>query len=241
MRNGKSNLPQESSVVHRRFAEILLAAVLSVAAYVSPVQAEILFDQSPEGTGATFDGVWSSDSLGTENAEIVRGLQGAILHGVDYVSYVSAPDVSICCNVLVTIWEDANGLPGSVLFNYDVPVTSRSPATAINRSDLVRYYIEFPSTAITSDAFWLAISRGMYSLYPYVGVVGPIVGGDGMTALLSRSGGYSFLYPTGDLAFRLHGEPAPIVEPPSLAMIFGIGLLWLASTRLMRRGKGTLS
>jgi hypothetical protein len=210
----------------------LLAVVMVVTYLQSPVSiaSTVVWDWSPATTGAAVTNpAWENTRPGRHYAEFVQfddtaDIDGMDIYGIDSDAFgdlfgkVGSP-------VVITIWSDSSGQPGSVLNQIFTTISAidHVGASVGNR----RLHTDLPSFhMLAKTKYWIGMA-GDGIVFTQTGLHG-VPGGDSTMAnfLVFDSFGFFPDSGQGDMAFRLYGNKA--VPPSNTVPIPTIGVGGLA-------------
>ncbi len=206
------------------FLAFILAVLVTGAAEAST----IVWDWSPQTTGGsvTSDN-WSNDNPGQHFAEAVQFGYNVAVNGIDI--YNSSSFGSVGQAVVVTIWQDASGQPGSVLGRFSTTIAAIDSDGAVSGN--TRKHADFSDfTMLAGTIYWIGMA-GDYTTLTQTGLLN-VSGGDSMMAQFNWNDTFSHFTDTsvGDMAFRLYGDRSSVPEPSTM-LLFGLSLMGLAGFR----------
>jgi len=166
----------------------------------------VVWDLSPATTGGTVSSnSWSNERPGQHFAEWVNIPTATAISGIDI--YLATGSGGVGSPVVITIWNDAGGLPGTVAAQY---------FTTVNADDLEgasagnhRLHADFPPFLLqASVVYWIGMAGDNVNLVQ-TGLLGVGPPGDSRMAQFSSDDTFSYFTQTsvGDMAFRLFGQP----------------------------------
>lgn len=129
--------------------------------------------------------------------------------------------------VLITIWQDADGIPDSVIQQYHSTISEidLEGATDFNKRNYASFddFIMFANTP-----YWIGMGGADGHRMVQSGVLGAPGGDNRMAVWSSDNTFYRVMNETmGDMAFRLYGEAGAPVPEPATMILFGTGLACL--------------
>jgi MYXO-CTERM domain-containing protein len=206
-----------------------LGALLLIAASAEPVRAGIIWDYSPDTTGASVAGTtWANKASGQNFAERISFVNPVLVTGMDIYTRANIPSVGQ--SATIRIRADAAGIPGVLLEDFveQISIVDTVGATSTNR---VRAHVDFTTPVLLAGLtdFWIGMS-GTNSELGQSGLVGVQAPDDSRMYFFSGTNPASFTNTlVGDMAFRLFGEEQSTAtpEPASLA-IWGLGAVGIA-------------
>ena len=220
----------------RTLIRFVSPVVFAVLATCNVGQAAILVDQSPGTWGLTTGSDLTNSQNGFSYADKFSLSSGTQLTGVDIFSSDSYGIAGSA--VLIRIWNDIAGQPGSIIQQFNAVISVVDSESAGSETGVVRKHAAF-AYAASAGTYWIGmtglgnIEIGQRS-FPLSANITP--DGDGQMAAFDGTLGPQGFFP-GDMAFRLHGDLVTAVatpEPASLAM-WGLGSLGCALAAYRRR------
>jgi len=207
-----------------------LATTMIVALSIGvSANAAIIWDYSPDTTGATYGGDWVNQSHWQNFAEKVNFSSNTTVGGMDIYSgslYGNVGDIA-----RVRFWSDNGGVPGTLLSEFDEAISVIDTDGTATVTDWRRKHVDFSTgnllNLLANTTYWIGMSGVGYEL-----AQGSLnTPDDGQMAQFDGAS-YAYPAPVGDMAFRLHGEGggAPVPEPGTW-LLLGSGLAGLAVFR----------
>jgi len=197
--------------------------------------ATVLWDYSPETTGATGTINWNNESLRQNFAESILFDTDVILTGMDIYSAEYYGKVGN--SVTIRLWDDVGGQPGSLMMDFTETI-SIVDGDGSGRPDVSRKHVDF-TTAVGLSAnttYWIGMSSTSIHEFLQMGLqLGP---DDSRMFVFSGTNPLGFTGTNaGDMAFRLHGTAVAPVPVPAALPLFLSGLMGLGVVGWRKRRK----
>ena len=181
-----------------------LLIILFTCFLAGPAGAEIVWDYSPDATGAGVRTSWYTNQIGSQQlAEKIVFSDSTALGGMDIYSYIDAGEVGQL--VKIYIWSDNDGVPGALLYEFEETINIIDNKGTISQEILSRKHADFSTPVdLAAGIYWIAMTSA---------TVGVSLGQATLDAVdddrfaWCHSGLFSGMSSigTGDMAFRLHG------------------------------------
>jgi len=201
------------------------AGAVAVSMITATANAAVIWDYSPETTGASLSSSWNNDSCCQNFGEQVSFSDPVRLDGMDIYSEEGWGTVGT--PVVVRIWSDVAGLPGTLMHEFKETLSIIDKDGAIHLGN-VRKHADF-TTSIVLNAntnYWIGMSGDSSQGFNDIKQSGLLGGVDDSSMATFSGTTFDSMSPThvGDMAFRLHGAVVPL--PPAV-YLFGSGILGL--------------
>ena len=166
--------------------------------------AEIVWDFSPDATGAGVVTPWYTNQLGTQQlSEKIAFSDQTTLSSMDIYSYIDAGEVNQL--VRIYIWSNNGGIPGVLLHEFDETVNIIDTQGTVSQPILTRKHADFTTPVdLPSGTYWIAMTSVTAGVSLGQATLAAV---DDDQFAWCHSGSFSSMSSigTGDMAFRLHG------------------------------------
>lgn len=213
----------------------VLAAVVAVCAGSPPAKAAFIVNYSPGATGASTFGSFLNLSTSQNFAERILFNSAATITAMDI--YTASFQGPVGTSVTIRLWADNAGSPGTLITSFTETISVRDSDGNGGNSQIARIRATFTNALNLSanTQYWIGMSGtstdiGLFTL------TGPNAPDNARSAIFTGTT-FGSTNNTGDMAFRLEGTLGGVVAAPAPAgaVLFGIGLVGLAGSRLLRR------
>ena len=181
---------------------LLLCFLASFLAGIA--SAEILWDCSPDATGAGIVTPCYTNQVGSQQlAEKITFSDKATISGMDIFSATMAGVAGQL--VRIYIWSDNAGIPGMLLHEFDETITVIDNEGTVSQPTLSRKNADFTTPVdLTAGTYWIAMTSAVAGVSLCQATLAAV---DDDQFAICHSGTFTIMRPVGagDMAFRLHG------------------------------------
>ena len=210
------------------FGALLLALVL-----VSNVEAGVVWDWSPDATSGSGPTNWTNQNDQNYQADTFKLASNTALTGVDIYSDATVGFVGDA--VIIRIWDDALGSPGTLLWTLNETLSAVDTVETTTLADVTRKHADVTSvvTLASGLTYWISMTGADGVPISQLGLdTNPP--GDAMAYWFSPTVALG-LQDSGDMSFRLEGDVIPGSAVPEPATLGSAALAGLALAAVARR------